>query len=63
MLIELKNEANEIDPHRQEKILVNNSTTTLYILAGQDTIMTSGKNRPKRDVVKDILDDAIPPIE
>lgn len=63
MLIELTDETDAIDPRQQEEVPVNNNATPLCTIPDQDTTKACGKNNLKRDVVKDILDDVIPPIK
>jgi hypothetical protein len=60
MLIEIKDETNKIDP---QLLVNNNGATTLYIMSKQDTAKTSGEYALKRNVIEDILNDVIPPIE
>lgn len=63
MLIELKDETNEIDPHRQES-LVNDSNDLkkFYIPSDQyDTEPTIIDSNRTRDIIKDIINDIIGP--
>ena len=63
MLIKLKDETNEIDPHRQES-LVNNSNDSekFYILPDQyDTKPTIIDSNRTREIIRDIINDIIGP--